>query len=203
MHATADVHIVESTPFILFMYLLAAPFPLTFSSPYLRVSWIKPLSPGLTLFSPPPPLLLSVGSRGGLWNADSGTLGSLRGPAQCITSPPQDALSHSTPTISHFVPSLLLGLPAPSSVDMFAITPNSDWQFTSQAMNLSLLLNTTLKLISQVLLFVNNEVMLICLLLLMYPRVWFQSFQGFSNSWFLPCLFIEMIYAIKSLAAMK
>lgn len=55
-------------------------------------------------------------------------------------------------------------------------TDNSQPDFTSQTAKLSLLLNMSLKLISQVLLFVNGEVMLICLFLLMYPRVWFQSF---------------------------
>lgn len=56
----------------------------------------NPFPPYLTFSSPPPLCSLSVGSGWRLWDADSGTLGSLHGPAQCITTPlSPDALSYS------------------------------------------------------------------------------------------------------------
>lgn len=76
-------------------------------------------------------------------------------------------------------------------------------EFTSQTANLSLLLNAPLKLISQVLLFVNGAVMFIRFLLLVHPRVWFQSFQDFSNPWLLPWLFGDVTRVIVSLTVMK
>lgn len=68
-------------PFLLTFFPFAE-FLLSLTAFFLLVSLSSPL------------YLLSVGRRRRLWDADSGTLGSLRGPARCITPPP-DALSRS------------------------------------------------------------------------------------------------------------
>lgn len=98
----------------------------TFSPPNFPCSsLIKPLPQLFSRSLLVPALTLSVGCWRGLWNADSGTLGSLHGPAQCITPAPQDAVIHLTPppSIRHFESSLHLCLSALASVDTPAVTP--------------------------------------------------------------------------------
>lgn len=112
-----------------FAYLIQAPSSpsachhssFTFSSPNYCVPLNKTTFPALLTLSSRPTLMLSVGCRWGLWNADSGTRGSLHGPAQCISPAPQDAVIHLTSSISHFVSSLHLCLSALASVDTLAI----------------------------------------------------------------------------------
>lgn len=155
------------------------------------------------MFSSPPPLCsLSVGSGWRLWDADSGTLGSLHGPAQCITTPlSPDALSYSN--IRH--QSLCAVSPPWFACYCFCCwhslshhTP--DWpsllpEYTSHTASakLSLLLNTSFQLISQVLQFVNGGVVFIILFLLGLPWVGFHSFQGFFNPWLLLFIVPERI----------
>lgn len=186
--------------------------------------FLFPFSPDFTvslLFNETPFLLVShclssplyspsVGSRWGLWDADSGILGSLCGPAQCITPPPPDALSRLN--ISH--QSLCAVSPPWLACSRFCwhahyhATHRTDHsllpEFTSQtaAPKVSLLLNTPFQLISKVLLFVNGFVIFIFLFLSLHPRVRFHSFQGFSNPWLLPWFFSELTYAIVSFTFM-
>lgn len=112
--------IIQPLPLFFLIFLLAACH--TVSSLFCACLLNSLCSFSLTLILL---FLLSVGRRWGLWNANPGTVGALYGPAQCITPPPQDALSCSTSVISHFCTISWFS----SSVAMLAITPHTGWLF--------------------------------------------------------------------------